>query len=208
MRGERLVEELNRRQPSVSAVPELDLHIHLYRNTIYSGIWYGYDIISRMGKSLSPSGYQALAEFRYQIRCFLHFSEQASRKAGLEPRQHQLMLALKGLPPDVRPRVGELAERLKIQHHSTVELANRLATGGYIRRRRGGTDRREVLLSLTTKGEHVLRELSLHHRAELRMQGPALLNALMRVMQPSKKKSDSNERTRKQPPLRPKRRIP
>jgi DNA-binding MarR family transcriptional regulator len=136
-----------------------------------------------MEKILTLSDYQSLAELRHQIRCFLHFSERAAREAGLEPRQHQLMLALKGLPKGVRPRIGELAERLQIQHHSTVELVNRLAAGGYVRRRRGGKDRREVLLSLTPKGEKVLRELSLHHKAELRMQGPALVAALKRAMQ-------------------------
>jgi len=83
-----------------------------------------------MKKSLRLADYEALAELRYQIRRFLHFSEQASRTAGLEPRQHQLLLALKGLPKDTRPRIGELAERLQIQHHSTVELVNRLANGG------------------------------------------------------------------------------
>src|SRR4051812_25363245 len=117
-----------------------------------------------MKNSLTLSDHQALAELRYQIRRFLHFSEEAARTAGLEPRQHQLMLALKGLPKDVRPRIGELAERLQIQHHSTVELVNRLANGGYVRRRREGPDRREVLLALTPKGENVLQELSLHHK--------------------------------------------
>jgi DNA-binding MarR family transcriptional regulator len=135
-----------------------------------------------MEKQLRLADYQALAELRYQIRRFLYFSEQAARDAALEPRQHQLMLALKGLPKGVRPRIGELAERLQIQHHSTVELVNRLAAGGYVRRQRAGDDRREVLLSLTPKGEKVLRELSLHHKAELRMQGPALVNALRRAM--------------------------
>ena len=134
-----------------------------------------------MDRSLTSSDYEALAELRYQVRRFLHFSEQASRKAGLEPRQHQLMLAVKGLPAGVRPRIGELAERLQIQHHSAVELANRLARGGYIRRHRAETDRREVLLELTPKGEKVLRELSLHHREELRSQGPALIAALKRA---------------------------
>ena len=119
-------------------------------------------------KSLPLLDYQALAEMRYQIRRFLHFSERSVRKAGLEPRQHQLMLALKALPPDVRPRIGELAERLLIQHHSAVELVNRLAKAGFVRRDRADSDRREVLLSLTPKGEKVLRELSLHHRTELR----------------------------------------
>ena len=113
-----------------------------------------------MEKTLTLADYQSLAELRYQIRRFVGFSEHASRKAGLEPRQHQLMLALKGLPDGVRPRIGELAERLQIQHHSAVELVNRLATGGYVRRQRGGEDRREVLLTLTPKGEKVLKQLS------------------------------------------------
>ena len=136
-----------------------------------------------MEKSLTLADYESLAELRYQIRRFLHFSEQAAREAGLKPRQHQLMLTLKGLPAGTRPRIGELAERMQIQHHSTVELVNRLAAGGYVRRHRGDEDRREVLLALTPKGEKVLRELSLHHKAELRSRGPALVAALKRAMQ-------------------------
>jgi DNA-binding MarR family transcriptional regulator len=133
-------------------------------------------------ESLTLSDYASLAELRYQIRCFLSFSEQAARAAGLEPRQHQLMLGLKGLPKDARPTIGELAERLQIQHHSAVELVNRLAGAGYVRRQRAGDDRREVLLELTPKGEKVLQTLSLHHRAELRSAGPALVDALRRAM--------------------------
>jgi DNA-binding MarR family transcriptional regulator len=135
-----------------------------------------------MNKSLTLADYESLAELRYHIRRFLHFSEQASRKAGLEPRQHQLMLTLKGLPAGTRPKIGELAERLQVQHHSAVELVNRLAAGGHVRRHRGGEDRREVLLSLTPKGEKILRQLSLHHKAELRTLGPALVSALKRAM--------------------------
>ena len=135
-----------------------------------------------MEKNITAEDYRSLAELRHQIRRFLHFSEPAARSAGLEPRQHQLMLALKGLPSNVRPRIGELAERLQIQHHSTVELVNRLQAAGFGRRRRGTEDKREVLLELTSRGENVLRELSLHHRAELRSQGPELLDALQRVM--------------------------
>jgi DNA-binding MarR family transcriptional regulator len=139
-----------------------------------------------MEKSPTLADYESLAELRYQVRRFLHFSEQAAREAGLKPRQHQLMLTLKGLPAGTRPRIGELAHRLQIQHHSTVELVNRLAAGGYVRRHREGQDRREVLLSLTPKGEKILRELSLHHKAELRMRGPALVVALKRAMQTGK----------------------
>lgn len=134
-----------------------------------------------MERSLTLSDYHSLAELRHQIRRFLHFSEQNARQAGLEPRQHQLMLALKGLPAGKRPRVAEIAERLQIQHHSAVELVNRLAAGGFVKRHRGTEDRREVLVSLTPQGEKVLRELSLQHRAELRNAGPALVKALRQV---------------------------
>src|SRR5512147_2140256 len=105
--------------------------------------------------------YKALAEFRYQIRRFLRFSEETARAAGLEPQQYQLMLALKGLPEGSRHRIGEVAERLQIQHHSTVELVDRLARRGLIRRRRGESDRREVLLELTPRGDKLLQELAL-----------------------------------------------
>lgn len=133
-------------------------------------------------KRLTLSDYQALAEFRYQIRSYLHFSERAVQKAGLERGQYQLMLAIKGIPDGVRPRIRELANRMQIQHHSAVELINRLEAGGYVRRERAQEDRREVLLRLTAKGERVLEELALHHRDELRSAAPGLVSALRRVM--------------------------
>lgn len=133
-------------------------------------------------KRLTLSDYQALAEFRYQIRKFLHFSEQAVQGSGLERGQYQLMLAIKGMPEGVRPRIRELANRMQIQHHSAVELVNRLEAGGYVRRERGQDDRREVLLALTRKGERVLGELALHHHEELRSAAPGLVAALRRVM--------------------------
>ena len=135
-----------------------------------------------MNRTLTLNDYRSLAEFRYLIRRFLHFSEQAARAEGLETRQYQLLLAIKGLPANLRPRIGDLAEQMQIQHHSAVELVNRLEVGGYVHRERGGKDRREVLLSLTPKGEKMLRELALHHKAELSAAGPALLRALKGVM--------------------------
>ena len=133
-------------------------------------------------KRLILSDYQALAEFRHQIRKFLRFSEQAVRAAGMEPGQYQLMLAIKGMPEGVRPRIRELANRMHIQHHSAVELVNRLEAGGYVRRERGRDDRREVLLALTPKGERVLQELALHHHEELRSAAPGLVAALRKLM--------------------------
>jgi len=140
----------------------------------------------RDDEGVTSVDYRALAEFRYQIRRFVAFSENAASLAGIEPQQHQLLLTIQGMPAGHKVRIGDLAERLQIRHHSAVELVNRLGRSGYIRRVRGGEDRREVLLTLTPKGEKVLRKLSLHHRAELRTAGPALVKALRRTMQGSR----------------------
>jgi DNA-binding MarR family transcriptional regulator len=144
-------------------------------------------------KRLTLSDYQALAEFRYQIRKFLHFSEQAVQASGLERGQYQLMLAIKGMPEGVRPRIRELANRMQIQHHSAVELINRLEAGGYVRRERAQDDRREVLLALTSKGEKVLSELALHHHEELRSAAPGLVVALRKVMRGGKTRRSHHE---------------
>jgi DNA-binding MarR family transcriptional regulator len=122
--------------------------------------------------------FRALSDFRYEIRRFLNFSEQAARTAGVEPHQHQALLAIKGLPAGAHATVGWLAERLQTQHHSTVELTNRLESKGLIIRSRSRTDRREILLHVTNRGEKLLQVLSVHHRAELRTAGPRLLKAL------------------------------
>jgi DNA-binding MarR family transcriptional regulator len=127
--------------------------------------------------------YQALAELRYQIRRFLRSSEDAARSAGLEPQQHQLLLAIKGLPPNVQPTVGELAERLQIRHHSVVELIDRLVQRGFVRRRRSEADRRKVFVDMTPEGEEVLHKLTMEHQAELQTAGPALLSALKTVVE-------------------------
>ncbi len=133
----------------------------------------------------SQPNYRAMAEFRYQIRRFLRFSERAAREAGLEPQQYQLMLAIKGLPDGEKPRIGDVAERLQIQHHSTVELVDRLSKRTLVRRRRSENDRREVLLELTPKGERVLQELAVHHRGEIREMGPELVASLKKVLRDS-----------------------
>lgn len=122
--------------------------------------------------------FRALAEFRYQVRRFLHFSEQAAREAGVEPRQHQLLLAVKGLPEGREPTVGEVAERLQLQHHSADELIARAEERGLVKRRRAEADRRRVYVTLTAEGEALLRDLTVTHRAELRAAAPALRRAL------------------------------
>lgn len=123
--------------------------------------------------------YQALADFRYEIRCFLNFSEAAARAAGIEPQQHQALLAIKGRPLGSETTVGVLAERLQIRHHSAVELSRRLEANGWIRRSRNGADRREVRLRLTPRGDDLLAKLSRSHRNELRSAEPRLIKALL-----------------------------
>ena len=134
-----------------------------------------------MTTDLTRSDYAALAKFRYQIRRFLRFSEQAARRAGVEAQHHQLMLAIRGMGDCDGCRITELAERLQIQHHSAVELVTRMEEQSLVSRARGKDDRREVYVKLTTRGEQVLRELTLHHREELRSAAPALIAALRRV---------------------------
>ena len=131
--------------------------------------------------------YRSLAELRYQIRKFLRFSEEAARAAGLEPQQHQLLLAVKGMPEGMRPRIGEIAERLQIKHHSTVELVDRLERNGYVNRKRSDQDNREVLIVLTPKAERLLRELSLHHQQLLEIQGTALIATLKKLVDQKRK---------------------
>jgi DNA-binding MarR family transcriptional regulator len=133
----------------------------------------------------SATDYEALAAFRYQIRQFLHFSEEAARVAGLNPQQHQMLLALKGLPKGVEPNVGEIADRLHIRHHSAVELIERLVHKGLIRKQRGDEDRRHVLLEVTVKAERILQKLSLAHREQLESMGPELIKALNKVIRSS-----------------------
>jgi DNA-binding MarR family transcriptional regulator len=138
--------------------------------------------------------YVALSDFRHEIRRFLNFSEQAARRAGIEPRQHQALLAIRGLLPGQNATVGFLADRLQIEHHTAVELANRLQKNHLISRRRSQGDRREVMLRLTSRGERLLQSLTLLHRAELITAGPGLLRALGNVIGKSRPVRKKNQK--------------
>ena len=131
-----------------------------------------------MSRELASKDYAALSQIRFEIRRFLNFSERMARDAGIEPQQHQLLLALRALPEDVRPTIGVLSRRLMVQHHSAVELVSRSVKAGLVRRVRGTVDRREITLKTTAKGQRLLAALSVAHRAELRSAAPNLLTAL------------------------------
>ena len=117
---------------------------------------------------LLKSEYEALSEFRYQLRRFLHFSEQAARSGGLTPLQYQLLLHVQGFPGRNWATVGELAERLQMKPHGTVALISRCEESGLVRRQTGTTDRRQVEIRLLPAGEKILERLAGLHKTELR----------------------------------------
>jgi len=128
---------------------------------------------------VSVSEYRALAEFRYHIRHYMDFSDAVARLAGVEPKQYQLMLAIRGLPSGTVPTVGSLAEQLRIRHHSTVELINRAESNQLVKRSRSGS---YVFVHLTPKGERVLERAVERRLQELRTAGPVLVGALRRLI--------------------------
>jgi DNA-binding MarR family transcriptional regulator len=119
-------------------------------------------------KSLTKEDFVALARFRFGIRRYLRFSEEAVRRNGLTPQQYQLMLAIKGFPDRDWATVRELADRLQLRHHSVVELVNRAQGQGLIARTPDPADGRVVRVSLTKSGDRDLGRLSALHRDELR----------------------------------------
>jgi DNA-binding MarR family transcriptional regulator len=142
-----------------------------------------------MGARIRTGEYEALAEIRYRIRRFLVFSEASARDVGIEPQQHQLLLAIRGLPEDVPPTIGRVAERLQIQHNSTVELVNRSCEKGLVEKHASEGDRREVRLQITARGMRLLERLAVAHRNELRDAAPALVDALMALVADEKVKA-------------------
>jgi DNA-binding MarR family transcriptional regulator len=126
--------------------------------------------------------YRALAQFRYEIRKFLAFSEGAARAAGIEPQQHQALLAIRGLPEAVEPTIGALADRLCVQHHTAVALVDKLEQHGWAKRQRAALDRRQVLLRLTPKGSALLAKLSALHREQLGAVGAGMVQALETIV--------------------------
>jgi DNA-binding MarR family transcriptional regulator len=131
--------------------------------------------------SFSKEDYETLAEFRYALRCFFRFSENAAETAGLTLQQHQALLFIIGYPGREQVTIGELAERLQIHHHSAVGLVDRLEEQGLVERIHNKVDRRQVFISLTDKGVEVLKGLASTHREELRHLGPQLCTMLEQI---------------------------
>jgi len=123
---------------------------------------------------ITKTEYEILAAFRYSLRQFLHFSEEAAQSVGLTPQQHQVLLSIKGFPGRDRITVKELAERMQIRHHSAVGLVDRLVAQGLLKREPSRIDRRQVYVTLSTQGLALLEQLSSIHKEELRHTLPEL----------------------------------
>ncbi|MGH9344543.1 MAG: MarR family transcriptional regulator, partial [Terriglobia bacterium] len=96
------------------------------------------------GQHESDSAVVDLARFRYELRKFLHFSENASRNHGVTPQQHQLMLGVAGFTGRGSATISELAEFLQERIHSVGGLVERAEQSGLVCSRKNGEDRRVV----------------------------------------------------------------
>lgn len=123
---------------------------------------------------LTTEDYSDHAEFRYAIRRFVRFSEQQARTLGLTPQQHLLLLSVRGHPAYPAISITDIAERLQIRHHSASLLVERSVKNGWLNREKDPTDRRRVMVSLTSKGEDALSRITQANRHELRSLDDAL----------------------------------
>lgn len=134
-------------------------------------------------RNLTLAEYRKLSEFRFQIRRFLRFSEDAARSKGLEPQQHQTLLSIKGAPAGEDPTIAFLARRMQLAHHTMVELVDRVVEKGLAERKPSTTDRRSTLVQLTPEGMRVLNDLSLVTYEQIQTKFVELLEALQRVVE-------------------------
>jgi DNA-binding MarR family transcriptional regulator len=130
---------------------------------------------------LDDSDYAALASFRHSLRSFLAFSEEAARKIGLTPQQHQTLLAVRGLTSEIGVTVGDIADYLLLKPHTAVGLVDRLVRAGLLLRTADERDRRRVLLTLTVKANEALAALSAIHLEEIRRNAPRLVDLLRKL---------------------------
>lgn len=141
---------------------------------------------TRRGKNprtFSQTEYEKLAEFRYRLACFLRRRKDAARAEGLQAQQYELLLALAGLPEGKQPTVKEIAAQLRLEHHTVVELADRLQKRGYLARANSRQDGRSVLLGLTRSGRGVLDRIVRNSFSHLRDEAPELIRSLRRILQ-------------------------
>ena len=135
---------------------------------------------------LATPDYGRLAGFRFALRRFLRFSEDAAAAVGLTGQHYQAMLVVRACPEERRLTIADLAQQLLIKHNSAVELVDRLADLDLLKRTTARQDRRKVELSLTPRGRNLLAKLAAVHRAELQRIGPILKGFFAELSRPPK----------------------
>ena len=124
-----------------------------------------------------------LAEFRFQLRQFLSFSEISSERHGIQAQQYQLLQVIAAAPPGQPASVSYLADRMVLRHNSTVELVDRAERAGLVRRHTDERDLRRSIIKLTPTGEQLLRLLVAEHVQELQRLGERIIHSLRAVNQ-------------------------
>jgi DNA-binding MarR family transcriptional regulator len=144
-------------------------------------------------ETIGVEQFRKLAEFRFQLRKFLHFSHAAAEQCGVRPQQYQMLQCISGMPSELDPTIANVAARMLLKHNSAVELVDRTIEQGLLRRSPDPTDHRRILLRVTTQGERILASLAEYHMQELDQAGPELIRALRRVLS-MKPSADALER--------------
>jgi DNA-binding MarR family transcriptional regulator len=127
---------------------------------------------------LDAAHLRRLAEFRFQLRRFLHVSQAAAERMGLHNQQYQMLQCIGGMPENMTPTIANVAKRMLLKHNSTVELVDRTIEQGLLRRVGDAADHRRILLRVTPQGERILAALAEFHTRELEQSGPELVRAL------------------------------
>lgn len=153
-----------------------------------------------MAAPITDAEYVALAELRFHIRVFLREGDLVAKKAGLEPQQYLMLLAIRGIPRGSEATIRVLAERLALKHHSAVELLDRLEVQSLARRSRSRDDRRRVLVTLLPRGEKLLEDVAAQRISELRASGGALVKTIAALLEhnpKTKHRKQSRKRRKK-----------
>ena len=147
--------------------------------------------MSEIDNTVTPPGLKSLAEFRYQMRKFLSFSEMASERCGIGAQQYQLMQVIAAAPEGQPPTISYLADRMILRHNSMVELVDRAERSGLVRREHDQNDLRRSLVQLTATGQGILQKLVADHLAELAPKCENLIQALQDLQSSIKMRDDA-----------------
>ena len=139
------------------------------------------------GRKLDTAHLRRLAEFRFQLRRFLHVSQAAAEQMGLHNQQYQMLQCVSGMPKDMAPTIANVAKRMLLKHNSTVELVDRTIEQGLLQRLGDASDHRRILLRATPQGESILAALAEFHTRELEQSGPELVRAFNEILGASRR---------------------